>query len=273
MGQVIAVANQKGGVGKTMTSVSLSACLAIHGKKVLLVDFDPQGHSTKSFGYVDRSKYPLSVTDVITSVIQDKPIDIEQLILHSKENVDIVPANISLAGLNSTIDSAMCRETILKRFIDTVKDNYDYVIIDTNPTLGNLPINALTAADKVIITVQAEPYAVDGMGDLLQSIFMTKKNLNSNLGIQGILITMTDERTNLSKKITKDIHENFGRHIKVFDITIPRCIKATESTGVGESIFVYDPRGATTIAYNNLTKEEFLNAEKNIKRHKNNFVR
>lgn len=273
MGQVIAVANQKGGVGKTMTSVSLSACLAIHQKKVLLVDFDPQGHSTKSFGYVDRTKYPLSVTDVITSVIQDTPIDLEKLILHSAENVDIVPANISLAGVNSTIDKVKYRETILKRFIDKVKDDYDYVIIDTNPTLGILPINALTAADKVIITVQAEPYAVDGMGDLLYSIFNTKKNLNSNLEIQGILITMTDDRTNLSKKITQDIHENFGKRIKVFEVTIPRCIRATESTGVGQSIFEYDPKGAATKAYNQLTKEEFLNAEKEHKRHKDSFVR
>ena len=241
MSEVIAIANQKGGVGKTMTSVSLSACLALNNKKVLLLDLDPQGHSTKAFGFYDRTQYPypLSMKDVIVSVIEDIPLDREQLILHSNENVDIVPSNISLAGINSKLESAMCRETVLKRFIDTVKDDYDYVIIDTNPSLDNLPINALTASDKVVITVQAEPYAVEGMADLLRSINMVKRNLNHDLKIEGVLITMTNERTNLSKKITHEVRENFGGHIKVFDTTIPRCTKAAESTGIGESIFQY----------------------------------
>ena len=273
MAEVIAIANQNGGVGKTMTSVSLSACLALHSKKVLLVDLDPQGHSTKAFGYYDSSQYPLSMREVILSVIQDVPIDKEQLILHSDENVDIVPANISLAGINSTLESAMCRETVVKRFIDTVRDDYDFIIIDTNPSLDNLPINALTASDKVIITVQAEPYGVEGMADLLKSINMVKRNLNPDLKIDGILITMTDERTNLSKKIIQDIHKNFGQHIKIFNSTIPRCVKASESTGVGESIFVYDPKGSATKAYNVFTKEVILNAEKEHKRHKNALIR
>lgn len=250
MSEVIAIANQKGGVGKTMTSVSLSACLALNNKKVLLLDLDPQGHSTKAFGFYDSTQYPLSMKDVIVSVIEDIQLDREQLILHSNENVDIVPSNISLAGINSKLESAMCRETVLKRFVDTVKDDYDYVIIDTNPSLDNLPINALTASDKVVITVQAEPYAVE-----------------------GVLITMTNERTNLSKKITHEVRENFGGHIKVFDTTIPRCTKAAESTGIGESIFQYDPKGAATKAYEAFTKEVILNAEKEHKRHKSSYVR
>ena len=242
MSEVIAIANQKGGVGKTMTSVSLSACLALNNKKVLLLDLDPQGHSTKAFGFYDSTQYPLSMKDVIVSVIEDIPLDREQLILHSNENVDIVPSNISLAGINSKLESAMCRETVLKRFIDTVKDDYDYVIIDTNPSLDNLPINALTASDKVVITVQAEPYAVEGMADLL-------------------------------RKITHEVRENFGGHIKVFDTTIPRCTKAAESTGIGESIFQYDPKGAATKAYEAFTKEVILNVEKEHKRHKSSYVR
>lgn len=273
MSEVIAIANQKGGVGKTMTSVSLSACLAFNNKKVLLLDLDPQGHSTKAFGFYDRTQYPLSMKDVIVSVIEDIPLDREQLILHSDENVDIVPSNISLAGINSKLESAMCRETVLKRFIDTVKDDYDYVIIDTNPSLDNLPINALTASDKVVITVQAEPYAVEGMADLLRSINMVKRNLNHDLKIEGVLITMTNERTNLSKKITHEVRENFGGHIKVFDTTIPRCAKAAESTGIGESIFQYDPKGAATKAYEAFTKEVILNVEKEHKRHKSSYVR
>jgi len=273
MSEVIAIANQKGGVGKTMTSVSLSACLALHGKKVLLVDSDPQGHSTKAFGYHDSSQYPLSMRDVIVSVIQDIPIDKEQLILHSDENVDIVPANISLAGINSVLESAMCRETVIKRFIETIKDDYDFIVIDTNPSLDILPINALTASNKVIITVQAEPYAVEGMADLLKSISMIKRNLNRNLQIDGVLITMTDDRTNLSKKITRDIRSSFESHIKVFDMTIPRCTKAAESTGVGQTIFQYDPKGAATKAYDAFTKEVILNVEKEHKRHKNTYLR
>lgn len=268
MSEVIAIANQKGGVGKTMTSVSLSACLALNNKKVLLLDLDPQGHSTKAFGFYDSTQYPLSMKDVIVSVIEDIQLDREQLILHSNENVDIVPSNISLAGINSKLESAMCRETVLKRFVDTVKDDYDYVIIDTNPSLDNLPINALTASDKVVITVQAEPYAVEGMADLLRSINMVKRNLNHDLKIEGVLITMTNERTNLSKKITHEVRENFGGHIKVFDTTIPRCTKAAESTGIGESIFQYDPKGAATKAYEAFTKEVILNVEKEHKRHK-----
>ena len=262
MSEVIVIANQKGGVGKTMTSVSLSACLALNNKKVLLLDLDPQGHSTKAFGFYDSTQYPLSMKDVIVSVIEDIPLNREQLILHSNENVNIVPSNISLAGINSKLESAMCRETVLKRFIDTVKDDYDYVIIDTNPSLDNLPINALTASDKVVITVQAEPYAVEGMADLLRSINMVRRNLNHDLKIEGVLITMTHE-----------VRENFGGHIKVFDTTIPRCTKAAESTGIGESIFQYDPKGAATKAYEAFTKEVILNAEKEHKRHKSSYVR
>ena len=273
MSTIIAIANQKGGVGKTMTSVSLSACLALQDKKILLIDLDPQGHSTKAFGYRDRNEYEFSMKDVIMSIINDIDIDLDRVILHSKEKVDIVPANISLAAINSSLESAMCRETVLKRFTEKIRDSYDFIIIDTNPSLDNLPINALTAADKVIITVQAEPYGVEGMADLLRSINMVKRNLNENLVVEGILITMTDERTNLSKMITRNIKENFGGHLKIFNQTIPRCVKAAESTGIGESIFKYDPNGAATKAYERLTKEVLLDVEKEHKRYKNSNVR
>lgn len=270
---VIAIANQKGGVGKTMTSVSLSACLSLHGKRVLLIDLDPQGHSTKSFGYIDKSKYSLSIRDVIISVIEDTPIDKDKLILHTDENVDIIPANIELAGINSTLESAMCRETVLKRFIDTIRNDYDFIVLDNNPSLDNLPINALTASDKVIIPVQAEPFGIEGMVALLQSINKVQRNLNKDLEIEGVLITMTDMRTNLSKLIMNQVQENFGKHLKIFSNPIPRCVKVGETTGLGESIFKYDPRCASAKAYEELTKEVIKDVEKKHKRHKDSFIR
>lgn len=275
MSEVIAIANQKGGVGKTMTAVSMSACLALHGKKVLLVDFDHQGHATKGYGYLDRSKYPLSMTDAIQAVINGADINFEKLILHTSENVDLIPANITLAGIAPVLQNVMCRETVLKRMIDGIKEEYDYVLIDTNPTLGDLQINALAASDSVVIPVQSEPYGVEGMSDLLRSINETKRNLNPNLKVKGILITMTDYRTNLSRKIASDVRSCFGAYINVFKQTIPRCVAAAESTGVGQSIFVYDPKGAATKAYDTLAKEVFLdvNKEKERSRHKDTHVR
>lgn len=275
MCEVISIANQKGGVGKTMTAVSMSACLALYGKKVLLVDFDHQGHATKGYGYLDRSKYPLSMTDAIQAVINGNGINFEKLILHTAENVDLIPANITLAGIAPVLQNVMCRETVLKRLIDEVKTEYDYVLIDTNPTLGDLQINALAASDSVIIPVQSEPYGVEGMSDLLRSINETKRNLNPDLKVKGILITMTDYRTNLSRKIASDVRSCFGTHINVFKQTIPRCVAAAESTGVGQSIFVYDPKGAATKAYDSLAKEVFLdvNKEKERSRHKDTNVR
>lgn len=275
MSEVIAIANQKGGVGKTMTAVSMSSCLALHGKKVLLVDFDHQGHATKGYGYLDASKYPLSMTDAVKAIINGNAINFEKLILHTAENVDLIPANISLAGIAPVLQNVMCRETVLKRLIDSIKEEYDCVLIDTNPTLGDLQINALAASDSVIIPVQSEPYGVEGMSDLLKSINETKRNLNPNLKVKGILITMTDYRTNLSRKISSDIRTCFGSHINVFKQTIPRCVAAAESTGVGQSIFVYDPRGAATKAYDSLAREVFLdvNKEKERSRHKDSNVR
>lgn len=273
MGKIVSIANQKGGVGKTMTSVSLSACLGLHGKKVLLVDLDPQGHSTKAFGYRDKNKYQMTIRDVIFHVIQDEPINRDELIIHTNENVDLIPSNISLAGISNVLDRTMCRETVLKRFLDTIKKDYDYIIIDTNPSLDILPINALTASDGVLITVQAEPYAVEGMQDLIGTIGKVKYNLNSKLRIEGILITMTDGRTNLSHQIETQIRETIGNQIRIFNNTIPRCTRAAESTGAGRSIFQYDPSGRATIAYNKFTEEEFLNGERNHRRNRSSNVR
>lgn len=262
MGEIMTIVNQKGGVGKTMTAVSLSACLRKYESKVLLVDLDPQGHSTKAFGYRNRNEYSLSMKEVMICVIKNRDVDKEKLILHSHEGVDIIPANISLAGISSILEGTQCRETTLKRFLDTVKNDYDYIIIDTNPSLDNLTINALTAADKAIIPVQAEPYAIEGMADLLKTITNVQCYLNPDLTIEGILITMFDKRTNLAKKVIMDIHHSFGNYIRIFNTQIPRCIKAAESTGNGESIIKYDRKCAATKAYELLTQEVFYHGEK-----------
>ena len=268
MGRIIAISNQKGGVGKTTTAINLSACLAEKGKKVLTIDMDPQGNTTSGLG-IDKNEVENTSYELLLGEAK-----IEETITKSiVENLVVIPSERGLSGAEIELIGKDEREYILKKEVDRIRDDYDFIIIDTNPSLDNLPINALTASDKVIITVQAEPYGVEGMADLLKSINMVKRNLNPDLKIDGILITMTDERTNLSKKIIQDIHKNFGQHIKIFNSTIPRCVKASESTGVGESIFVYDPKGSATKAYNVFTKEVILNAEKEHKRHKNALIR
>ena len=273
MVKTITIANQKGGVGKTMTSVSLSAYLGLHDKRVLLVDLDPQGHSTKAFGYYDKNSYNLSIKEIFEQILEDIPINKKEIIIHTEEGVDLVPSNISLASINSKIHNSMCRETILKRFLDSVKDDYDFIIIDTSPSLDILPINAMTASDSIIITVQAEPYGVEGMADLLKSINVVKRNLNKDLKIEGVLITMTDNRTKLSKTIAQDVKYGYGERIKVFHQTIPRCIKAAESNYVGQSIFKYDPNGKATKAYEKIAKEVFDIGKKDISRSQNYNIR
>lgn len=195
------------------------------------------------------------------------------MILHTDEGVDLVPANLDFSGMELMLTNVMSRETVLKRFITTIKDNYDYIIIDTNPTLGLLPINALTASTSVIIPVQAEPFAVDGMGALLQSVSKVRELFNPDLKIGGVVITMADERTNLCKQIDNQIREQYGNHIHIFNTVIPRRTKTSESTGVGESSLKYDPSGDASLAYLKLSKEVVRNGSKERQRHSSHSVR
>lgn len=260
--KVIAICNQKGGVGKTATSVCMGVTLAKQGKKVLIVDFDPQGNLTKGFGYRDKTSYPYSLKDALLNEVNDNNIDWHNYILHTGEEVDIIPANIDLSGTDLQLASVISRETVFKRFLEKPKENYDYIIIDGNPALNLFTINALTAADSVIIPVQAEPYATDGLSDLLHTISTAKKQLNPDLNIDGIVLTLTDARTNLSRHIVNEIRNLYGNSIKVFDTVIPRSVKAAEATLSGQSPIKYAPQAEASKAYERLTKEVLeLNGE------------
>lgn len=270
--KVIAIANQKGGVGKTVTSVCLGACLAQDNKKVLIVDFDPQGSLTKGLGYRSPDSYQQSIKDLLFNEINEVDVDYRDSIIHTNEKFDLLPSNISLSGADIQLSSVMSRETVFKRVLDKIKNDYDYILIDSNPALNLFTINGLVAADSIIIPVQAEPYATDGLNDLLHTIATAKKQINSNLKIDGILITMTDSRTNLSKHIASEIRLNYGSHIKVFNTEIPRAIKTSEAVLSGQSPIKYAPNAESSLAYRKLAKE-VEQIGKNITKARHEFSR
>ncbi len=246
--KVIAIANQKGGVGKTTTSVNLSACLADLGKKVLLVDLDPQGNSTSGFGF-DKTKIKQSVYDVLVN-----DVSIEGVILQTKiENLMLLPATIQLAGAEIELVSIMSRETKLKRVLDKVKYSYDYVIIDCPPSLGLLTINSLTAANSVLVPIQCEFYALEGLSQLMNTITLVQKNLNPALSLEGVVLTMFDARTNLSIQVVDEVKNHF-RH-KVYQTIIPRNVRLSEAPSHGQPITRYDPKSKGAEVYTDLAKE------------------
>lgn len=249
MSKVIAVTNQKGGVGKTTTSVNLSAALAYMGKKVLLVDIDPQANATQGIG-VDRSTLSLTVYDAIT---QNTPIK-DIIIATDVKNLDIVPANIDLAGVEIELSQVKSgREQRIRSALETVKDRYDFVIIDCPPALGLLNTNALTASDAVLIPVQCEYYALEGLTQLLNTILLTQKVFNEKLTIEGVLLTMLDSRTNLGIEVSQEVRKYFRE--KVYDVVIPRNIKLSEAPSEGLNIFDYDHSSEGAKAYAKLAKE------------------
>ncbi len=249
MSKVIAITNQKGGVGKTTTSVNLSAALAYLGKKVLLIDIDPQANATQGIG-VDRASLELTVYDAI---IQSIPLD--DIIVHTDvDGLDIVPANIDLAGVEIELSQVKSgREKRLKKVLDDVKDRYDYVIIDCPPALGLLNTNALTASDAVLIPVQCEYYALEGLTQLLNTILLTQKVFNEDLTIEGVLLTMLDSRTNLGIEVSQEVRKYFRE--KVYEVVIPRNIKLSEAPSEGLNIFDYDKSSEGAKAYAKLAKE------------------
>ena len=255
MCRIIAVANQKGGVGKTTTTGNLGIGLVKNGKKVLLIDADPQGSLTASLGYPEPDEIEITLASVMGKIINEEEVEPTEGILHHEEGVDIMPGNIELSGLEVSLVNVMSRERILREYRNIVKEQYDYILIDCMPSLGMITINAFSCADSILIPVQAAYLPVKGLQQLIKTIGKVKRQINPQLKIEGILLTMVDSRTNYAKDIDAMIRENYGNKVKVFTNNIPSSVRAAEISAEGVSIFVHDPKGKVASAYLSLTEE------------------
>lgn len=255
MCKVIAVANQKGGVGKTTTTSNLGIGLANQGKRVLLIDADAQGSLTASLGFSEPDKINISLATIMANLINEVEMEPEYGILKHDEGIDLMPGNIELSGLEVSLVNVMSRERILCNYIEQEREKYDYILIDCMPSLGMITINALAAADSILIPVQAAYLPVKGLEQLIKTIGKVKRQINPRLEIEGILLTMVDSRTNFARDISNLLFENYGNRVKIFKNSIPVSVRAAEISAEGISIYKHEPNGKVADAYHSLTEE------------------
>lgn len=259
MCRVIAVANQKGGVGKTTTTGNLGIGLVKRGKKVLLIDADAQGSLTASMGYTEPDRLEVTLATIMERIVNEDYPEPSEGILHHKEGVDLLPANIELSGIEVSLVNVMSRETVLQKYVSRVSAGYDYILIDCTPSLGMVTINALACADSVLIPVQAAYLPIKGLEQLIRTIGRVKRQINPKLEIEGILMTMVDSRTNYAREISSLLVENYGDKVKIYDSVIPISVRAAETSAAGISIYMHDPKGKVAAAYEELTEEVLAN--------------
>lgn len=259
MAKIISIANQKGGVGKTTTAVNLGIGLVMEGKRVLVVDADSQGNLSVCLGVKNPDEENETIAKVVADAIEEKAYSIKDFIRTHPEGVDYIPCNIELSAIEVSLVNVMSREYVLKKILSEVAGDYDYILIDCSPSLGMVTINALVAADSVIIPVQAEYLPIKGLEQLIRTIYRVRSKINQNLQIKGILMTMVDNRTVMSREIISQLEDGYGQNLEIFRSKIPKSIRVTESEVMGQSIYAYDPKGKVTEAYKDFVKEVLEN--------------